>query len=322
MFPFIVADVGGTNARFALVTGKEDGRFRFEAPQKLNGHNFPTFADALATYLDSLGGLKPRGACVAIAGPVGDDRVSMTNLPWQFSLSEMRQKFGLETFCALNDFAAQAMGAGQVQESDLIHIKAGLPDPTGNKAVFGPGTGLGVAGLVYGKQGWIPIASEGGHVNIAPATAYECDIIKAAQTEFGHVSAEIFISGPGLVRLYTTLAKVRGESARELEPKTVLADALAGSDPLCLETLNVFCSLLGTLAGNLALTYGATGGVYMAGGVLPRFHEFLRNSEFIERFSNKGVMSKYVKDIPASLVIHEEVAFTGAAAWLLQIAEK
>ena len=323
MFPFIVADIGGTNARFALATGMKNDRIQIEESRTLNGRDYPTFADALDAYTGTLKSVKAHAACIAIAGPVGEDRVSMTNLSWEFSLSEMRKRFGFEKFAALNDFAAQAVAASQFQDSDLVNIKSGVADPLGNKAIFGPGTGLGVAGLAYNGGAWLPIPSEGGHVNIAPATELECDIVKAAIAKWGHVSAEHFISGPGLVNLYNVLASVRGEQPEELEPQDVTDAALSTtasnkSDALCRETLNVFCSFLGSLAGNLALTYGGTGGVYMAGGVLPRFTEFLRASPFIERFSDKGVMSKYVQDIPASLVVHEQAAFVGAAAWLLQ----
>lgn len=265
-----------------------------------------------------LSGVKPRAACIAIAGPVGEDRVRMTNLSWDFSLSEMRKRFGFEMFIAMNDFAAQAVAASQLQSHDVLAVKDGVADPLGNKAIFGPGTGLGVAGLAYNNRGWLPIPSEGGHVNVAPATALECDIIKVAIETFGHVSAETFLSGPGLVNLYQTLAAVRGETAAELQPKDITGAALAGTDPLCVTTLETFCSLLGSLAGNLALTYGATGGVYMAGGILPRFTDFLLNSSFVERFANKGVMSKYVEDIPAFLIVRENAAFLGAAAWLMQ----
>jgi glucokinase len=318
MFPFIVADIGGTNARFALATGRKDDQIQIEEARTLNGRDFPTFEEALDAYSGTLNGIKPRAACVAIAGPVGEDQVSMTNLSWNFSLSETRQRFGFEKFVAMNDFAAQAVAASELQGDDLLAVKAGQINPIGNKAIFGPGTGLGVAGLAHHKGDWIPIPSEGGHVNIAPATDVECEIIKAAMKRWGHVSAERFISGPGLVNLYETVAEVRGEQPRTLEPKDVTAGALAGSDPLCVETLQVFCSLLGSLAGNLALTYGASGGVYMAGGILPRFAEFLQQSTFSERFTEKGVMSKYVKDIPAYLVVRPNAAFLGAAAWLLQ----
>ena len=318
MFPFIVADIGGTNARFALVTGKKGDQIQIDDQQTLNGSEFPTFADALDAYTGTLKGIKPRAACVAIAGPVDEDQVSMTNLSWHFSLSEMRKRFGFEKFVAMNDFAAQAVAASQLRDTDLVEVKQGVADPLGNKAIFGPGTGLGVAGLAYNHGGWLPIPSEGGHVNIAPATELECDIVKAAIAKWGHVSAEMFISGPGLVNLYTVLASVRGQQAQALEPKDVTEAALNNSDDLCVETLNTFCSLLGTLAGNLALTYGATGGVYMAGGVLPRVADFLGRSAFVDRMSSKGVMSKYLRDIPAYIVVRENAAFLGAAAWLLQ----
>ncbi|HEY6529322.1 MAG TPA: glucokinase [Cellvibrionaceae bacterium] len=318
MYPSIVADIGGTNARFALVSGKANGQFTFSDIQILPAGGYANFSDALRAYIAMLPGLQPKAVCAAIAGPVVGDKVRMTNLNWAFSCKAVAEEFGLSRFIAMNDFAAVAAAAGNIHPEHLINIKPGRADPHGNKAVFGPGTGLGVAGVVNYNGKWLPLPSEGGHVNLAPRDAFEADIIKAAISTYGHVSAEVFISGPGLVHLYQTIAAVQGAAAEAVKPADITKRALAGDDALCLLTLNTFCSFIGSFAGNLALTYGATGGVYMAGGILPRFADFLRASSFSAAFADKGAQKGYVADVPADLIVHPEVAFAGAAAWLEQ----
>lgn len=317
MFPYIVADIGGTNARFALVTGKTD-LYSFEHIQILKGADFATFEDALSAYLATLGDIKPAAMCAAIAGPVTGDQIKMTNLSWAFSCEQVAKQFGFKAFVAMNDFAAVAAGVPLMTPEHLVTFKGGEVQEGGNKAVFGPGTGLGVAGVINHKGQWLPNPCEGGHINIAPSSAFEADVIKAAIAHHGHVSAESFISGPGLVNLYNAICEVEGREKAALEPKDVTAKALDGSDSTCVTTLNTFCSLLGSFAGNLALTYGATGGIYLAGGILPRFSDFVIKSDFATKFAHKGPMSRYVENIPAYLVTHDELAFNGAAAWLAQ----
>ncbi|MEY4589279.1 MAG: glucokinase [Pseudomonadota bacterium] len=318
MYPSIVADIGGTNARFALVNGRTNDQFTFSDIHILPTCDYPSFSDALRAYIARLPGLKPKAFCAAIAGPVVGDAVQLTNVNWAFSCKAVAEEFGLARFIAMNDFAAVAAAAGDIHPEHLINIKPGRADPHGNKAVFGPGTGLGVAGVVNSNGKWLPLPSEGGHVNLAPSDAFEADIIKAAMATHGHVSAEVFISGPGLVHLYQAIAVVQGVTANAFKPSDITQHALAGTDELCLLTLNTFCSFIGSFAGNLALTYGATGGVYMAGGILPRFADFLRDSHFTEKFTAKGAQKGYVANVPADLIVHPEVAFAGAAAWLTQ----
>jgi len=315
MYPYLVADIGGTNARFAIVKSKLGGQYQLEHITKLNGSDYSSFFDALKAYLEGVGIDCPKSACIAIAGPIDGDVIKMTNLPWQFSRRELQQAFALEKLELINDFAAMALCTSELDVEHVINIKPGT-EKTGNKAILGPGTGLGVAGLARSGNKWLAIPSEGGHVNVAPATPLECDIIKAASASHGHVSAETFISGPGIVNLYRALAQVRGEAATYSEPQQISAGALERQEVLSVETLKVFCSFLGTLSGNLALTYGALGGVYLAGGILPRFIDFFQASEFVQRFSEKGVMSPYLSDIPVNLITYEFSAFLGAAACL------
>lgn len=318
MFPYIVADIGGTNARFGLVTGEQAGQPKIEKVEVLDGDNYSTLQDAMRAYVENLGIAMPKAACVAIAGPIDGDKARMTNLNWNFSQKAVKEEFGFERFAAINDFAALSIATSKLSSADLTLVRNGKMDLQGNKAILGPGTGLGVAGLAYTSHGWLPIPSEGGHANIAPATELECEVIKAAIGQHGHVSAEIFISGPGLVRLYNALAVVRDQNAEELEPKDVTARALDNSDALCKETLELFCSFIGTLSGNLALTYGARGGVYLAGGILPRLVDFLKASAFIDRFESKGVMSHYLADIPVNIMSHEQPGLLGSAVWISQ----
>jgi len=319
MYPYIVADIGGTNARFALITGKNNQNHRIEHIKILAASEYATLAEALKTYLESLGSIQVKNACVAVAGPVVGDRVKMTNLSWEFSCQDMARSFNFEHFIAMNDFAAVAAACSQVTADHLIEIKSGTETRDSTKAVFGPGTGLGVAGLVNNHGSWVPVPSEGGHVNIAPATAFEIEVLKAAMEQHDHVSAEVFLSGPGLFNLYRAVCAVRGETAKTLSPAEISKGALEGTEEILVQTLGTFCSFIGSFAGNLALTYGAKGGIYMAGGILPRFSDFLKASAFEERFQSKGPMSKYVKDIPAYLIVHPETPFVGSGAWLEQV---
>ena len=318
MYPYLVADIGGTNARFAVVTGKHGGRYQLQHITKLNGSEYSSFSEALAAYLQGLGMACPKNACVAIAGPIEGGKVAMTNLPWTFTREGLAKEFNLDNIELLNDFAALAVATSELEAEHTQAIKSGTAEPKGNKGILGPGTGLGVAGLTHTGEAWQPIPSEGGHVNLAPATPLECELIAAGIKLHGHVSAETFISGPGLVNLYTALAEVRGEPAVHQQPQDISAAALGDKDSLSRESLTLFCSFLGGLSGNLALTYGAKGGVYLAGGILPRFVDFLCNSEFVSRFASKGVMSHYLSDVPVYLIHYEYCAFLGAAAWLDQ----
>ncbi len=318
MFPYVVADIGGTNARFALASGKKDGLYVLEKTLILKGKDFATFEDALSAYLESLGDIKPTAMCAAIAGPVIGDIVQMTNLSWKFSCRAVAAQFGFEAFEAMNDFAAVAAGVPLMGQEHLVTLKDGAAAANGNKAVFGPGTGLGVAGVIRHNNLWLPNPCEGGHINIAPSSTFEADVIKAAIGHLGHVSAESFISGPGLVHLYKAICEVEGNTPANYEPSDISTKAIDGSDAACRTTLETFCSLLGSFAGNLALTYGATGGIYLAGGILPRFIDFVKTSNFATKFAHKGPMSPYVENIPAYLITHPELAFNGAAAWLEQ----
>ncbi|MFD9945002.1 glucokinase [Nonomuraea sp. NPDC059023] len=308
--PWLVADVGGTNARFGLVTAPG------EAPSHvavLAGADHASLPDAVAAYLaDHAGGVRPGAACVAVAGPIGGDSYQLTNLPWSGSVRDL----GVPYAVLLNDFEALAVSLPHLGADDLADLGGPVPGD-GIKAVLGPGTGLGVAGLVPADHGWIPVPGEGGHVSVPVHDEREQEIVAALRAQgLRHVEAEHVLSGPGLARLYRALALVNGAAPEDgLSAAEIVARA---GDPLCAETVDVFCAMLGTFAGNVALTLGARGGVYIGGGVLPRIVERVRASAFRRRFAASPSMSGYLSSIATTLIVAPQPALTGAAAWLTQ----
>ncbi len=319
MFPLLVADIGGTNARFALVTQPSNGLQPVLCHLKIMpGVAFPTFSSALNAYLSTLEGEKPTSACIAIASPIDGDRIEMTHLPWSFSINEIKERFGFECFEVMNDFNAVALGVSVLTEKDIEEVKPGVKHDYEPRAIIGPGTGLGVSGLTYCRESelWLPISGLGGHVNLPATTLYESELIAAVMEDLDHVSAELMISGTGLGNLYAAVCKVEGQTPKEFSPADITAKALSETDANCVKTLESFCSFLGGVAGNLALTFGARGGVYIAGGIVPRFVAFLKESAFVDRFSHKGVMSEYVKNIPVSVITNTQVGLIGAAVWI------
>lgn len=330
-FPWIVADIGGTNARFSLVTDRDEqtGAYTLSQQQDFATADFATFEACFDAYLSAIGseleGSRPEYACIAIAGPVNGDKVKFTNVNWHFSISEVQQHFALKRFEVLNDFAALACSVTHLDAEDCIEVRPGQALEKTAKAIIGPGTGLGVAALVHGGQGWAPLASEGGHRGFAPQTEREIGVLNVLQAERGYVCAENLLSGAGLVNIYSALAQLDGKPCGELHPSEITERVLSADAAhlnekvdaeLARETLEVFCAVLGSVVGDTALTYGAKGGVYLGGGILPRMPKLLLNSEFLARFENKGVMSHYLQDIPIQLIVHKNPALIGAAAWL------
>nr|WP_307819525.1 glucokinase [Microbispora rosea] len=270
-------------------------------------------ADAVAAYLaDHAGGVRPGAACLAIAGPVDGDRYRLTNAGWSGSVTEL----GIPHTALLNDFEALAISLPHLAGDDLVPLGGPPPVAGLTKAVLGPGTGLGVAGLVPVREGWQPVAGEGGHVAVPVVTELEMEIVRALRADgMPYVDAEHLLSGSGLPRLYRGLALVHG-----VTPQARTAAQITSSDePLCAETVEVFLALLGGFACGVALTFGARGGVYLGGGVLPRLVSRIPGSAFRARFETTApALSEYVAEIATPLIIAEQPALTGAAAWLTQ----
>ena len=309
-----IADVGGTRARFGLVG--PDGAVRRVAVRECSAH--AGFADAAAEYLGGLGpdAGRPRRAAVAVACPVTGDRVTLTNHPWSFSIEETRQRFGLDALTVVNDFSAVARGIPHLRAGDLMQVGGGRPVDGAAKAVLGPGTGLGVSGLVpAGGGGWAILEGEGGHATAAASSAREADVVADLRREFGHVSAERVLAGPGLVNLYAALCRLDGEAPEpRLTPHDVVARGLERRSPRCREALGLAAEMLGAFAADLALTLGARGGVYVGGGIVPRYAAAFAGSGFRRRFEAKGRFSDYLAAIPTFVVLHELPAFLGLAS--------
>ncbi|WP_210330591.1 glucokinase [Aliikangiella sp. G2MR2-5] len=314
---FIVADIGGTNARFGLVTGfdKSSGAFTVGNQQTFPSADFKGLEEAVACYQDTLGGAKVAGACLAVAGPVAGDDVKLTNLNWQFAISSAQKQLGLERLEIINDFAAYAYAIQYIEPTNIRTINPGRGLENTPIIVVGPGTGFGVAALVKGNQRTHVVASEGGHMSLAANTALQAAIKEQLSRKYSLVSIERVFSGPGLRHLYHAYAAVEGSQAQDYRTSEISQHALQGTDEMCVRTLSLFCSWLGSVIGDLTLALGARGGVYLGGGILPRIADFLVESEFSQSFKAKDQMSHYLENIPVSLVTEGSSALLGAAAW-------
>ena len=318
-FPRLMGDVGGTNARFAVQEAPG------APPTQVVTYpvvEYANFDDCLQAYVGQLTCARPRQAAVGIANPIVGDHVKMTNFHWAFSIEAVRQKLGFDRLLLINDFTALALSLPMLQPEHLRRIGAGgTVDPKGPVGLIGPGTGLGVSGLLLDTAGHaVPLGGEGGHVSLAPANAREDKVVAALRDKFGHASAERALSGMGLVNLYEALCTIDGAASKALDPAGVTGAATAGSDPRCVEAVEIFFGLLGSVAGNLALTLGSRGGMYLGGGIIPRLGDWIDRSTFRERFVAKGRFRDYLDGIPTFL-IHAETspALIGAANALDQL---
>ncbi|WP_243392912.1 glucokinase [Kinneretia aquatilis] len=311
--PRLIADIGGTYARFALETSP--GEFSRIASLRCAEH--ADFHAAVSAYLKGLADTPHIAhAAIAIANPVEGDQVRMTNYHWQFSIEEMRQRLGFDTLVVVNDFTALAMALPRLSPADVRQVGGGEARMPSVIGLLGSGSGLGVSGLIPAGDGWIALGTEGGHTNFAPRDEREIAILRHAWKQYDHVSFERLLSGPGLELIYRALAEHAGQEAEELDAPKITQRALDASDALCVETLEVFCGLLGTAASNLAVTLGALGGVYIGGGIVPRLGEAFDRSSFRARFEDKGRFSDYVAGIPTFVITAEHATFKGASAIL------
>ena len=310
---WLVGDVGATNARFGLVSPQR----KLLHTRTLPVHDYATIGDALTAYLSDRGSLlMPRQGAIAIASAITGDRVAMTNHPWSFSVSALRSQLGLHRLEVINDFTALALALPRLTDQDRVTIGGGVPAQGAPLGVLGPGSGLGVSGMIPSGTGWVAIAGEGGHATMAPATDRESAVLDRLRRHFDHVSAERVLSGPGLVNLYNALASLEGIPSRGYTAAQITDPDTGAADPLCAEATTLFCAMLGTVAGNLALTLGARGGVYIGGGIVPRFGERFAQSPFRARFEAKGRLNEYLAVIPTYVVTHPLPAFLGCAALL------
>jgi glucokinase len=304
----LMADIGATTTRCALL----DDKGHELAPEIFENVDFTGVTGVLRVYLDHRRASdRPTRAALAVAAPIVGDDVQMINIGWRFSQSELKQALELKQLQVVNDFAAVAWALRQLTPADITSIGGGERAPRATLAALGPGSGLGVSALVPASEGWTAMTGEGGHVSMAAATREEQDVIASLRNRFdGHCSAERVLSGPGLVNLYVALAELAGRGQPTVNPEDVTNLAKQG-EPLARKTLAMFFAMLGTVAANLAVTTGARGGVYIAGGIVPRFVEQLKKSEFRARFEAKGRYRGYLAAIPTHVITAPLPAFRG-----------
>jgi glucokinase len=304
----ILGDLGATYARLALLHRGKIGPIT-----TVNVEDYSTPVDAIRAFLESASADRPTHATIAAAGPVVNDRIVMTNAPWVVDAGTITAAFGLSSTVILNDFAALAWALPALTVADVQQVGRGTAAAGAPLAVLGPGSGFGVAGLVRGQKEEIAVVTEGGHATLPADNEREEAIIRALREKFGHVSIERALSGSYLGALCTAVAAVDGLLDPGGDAPEIVSRALQRSCPASLATLELFCALLGSVAGNIALTLGAQGGVFIAGGLVPRFLDFFQRSTFRERFEGKGRLTEYLARVPTCVITHPHPAFLGLA---------
>ena len=312
-YPRIVGDIGGTHARFAMQVSQGKP---ISEPQALPSGDFSGPAEAIRHYLKLTGLPHPRWAGLAIATPISGDMLTMTNSGWKFSISDTREKLALTHLRMLNDFTALALALPKLGPDDLVQIGTGKAEAEKPMGLIGPGTGLGVSGLVPCAQGHTAIEGEGGHSTMPAFNAREAELIALARKKFAHVSAERLLSGPGLMMLYQVIAESGGLPDEKLQADEISKRGIAGSCPVCKEALDTFCAMLGTVAADVALVLGARGGIYIGGGIIPKLGDYFATSPFRARFEEKGRFSPYLAKIPTWVIHAPWPGLIGAASAL------
>ncbi len=320
--PWLLADIGGTKTRFSLCP--PDGGP--EQTEVYYNKDHDSLAAAARDYLERRQPASPPvEAALCVAGPIAGDTVGLTNFGWSFSIEQWRNEMGLRHLEVINDFTAVALSVPHLGSQDVRQIGGGAVQDGAAIGIIGPGTGLGVSGLVPVGGQWTALRSEGGHISLAASTDREADVMRQLRGRFGsHVSAERAISGPGLSNLYAALCALDGVTAGDLQPRDIAslgaapgaAIGAAGGDRQCAEACLMLSAMLGTVAGDLALTLGAHGGVYIAGGVIHNMGAAFDDTAFRERFEDKGRLRDFVAPIPAFAVTEPWPALTGLAAVL------
>jgi len=309
-YPRLLGDIGGTNARWAWVE-QPGSPLQDVAVRPCAEH--ASLAESAADYLARAGHSNPRWVAIGVATPVTGDQVRMTNQPWTFSIAELQRALGAQRCVVMNDFTALAMSLPALGAGELRAIGGGTPVTGAPLALLGPGTGLGVSGLIStAGSGWHALSGEGGHVTLAAADDHEAALIALLRRRFGHVSAERVLSGQGLINLHEALCALDGSPARMLKPTELTQAAIDGTDAQCVRTIRLFTGLLGGVAGDLALTLGARGGVYVGGGIVPRLGAAFDDAHFRARFEQKGRFATYLQAVPTWVISASTPALLGA----------
>ncbi len=313
----LVADIGGTNARFAVA---DLATLDLSDIRQLRCADHASLEAALGEYIGGLA-TTPDRAAIAVAAPVTGADVSLTNSAWCVGQQELCRRFKLREVKLLNDFAALALSLPFLAAADLRQIGGSTPVEHASKAVLGPGTGLGVAGLVWSGTGWVAVPGEGGHMSLGAADERQLALLERLRKGRAHLSAERALSGPGLAELYQAVAASRGIAPVELQPNDVIVLGLSGEDEIAVEALELFIDWLGRFAGDAALLLGARGGIYLGGGIAPKLVAKLASGPFRQAFEDKGRMAALLAPIPVYVILAEFAALTGAASALRDTAK-
>lgn len=315
MTSYLVADIGGTNARCAraAVDSEQRSAALFDT-RTYRCAELASIDAMLARYGNDTQGELPTRVSLAVAGPVTGDRITLTNNDWNFSTEQLRRRFEFQDLVVMNDLAAVAYATRFLRDDELLEVKTGTTPQAATRAVIGVGTGLGAAALHYAKGSWRAIASEGGHATFAPVTRAETEAANALVDTTGAASWENLLSGPGLVHVYRTVASMGGRFDPELSSHDIVQHARNNHDRHCVRAVQVFCRALARFASDAALWFGATGGIYLAGHLLRDLSPWLNDESFAVHFSDKGVMSDLIATIPVSLILADQPGLIGAAA--------
>lgn len=306
----LVGDIGGTNARFALVADRSS---RPQHEQVMRCADFEGLEQAMRRYLADHGNPAILEAALDVATGITGDFVQLTNGPWGFSIEKTRRALALDRLHVINDFTALALSVPTLQPQELRQVGEGQAVTGSAIAVIGPGTGLGVSGLLPAGGGWIALQGEGGHTAFSPMTGREVEVLRWLMQRYEHVSTERVVSGMGLENLYQALCALDHVTAQTLTPAQITEAALAGNEAHCREALDMFCAILGAAAANLVVTLGARAGCYIGGGIVPRLGEYFVHSPFRARFERKGRFSAYVATVPTHVILAETPALRGLA---------
>ena len=311
-FPILIGDIGGTNARFAILVDANAEPKQFPIVQTAD---FATIDDATQSAILDRTSLQPRSAVLAVAGPVDGDEIELTNCPWVVRPRAMIENLGLHDVVVLNDFEAQALAVVALGAEHMEKIGSGTPDPTAGRGVLGPGTGLGVAGLIHACHRWIPVPGEGGHMDIGPRTPRDHEVFPHLEPIEGRISGEQLLCGRGLVNIYRAVAKAEDVEPRFTTPAEITGAALEKSDTVAEEALSMFVTCLGRTAGDLALVFMSRGGVYLTGGIAQKIVPALQTGNFRAAFEDKAPHKELMRDMPVYVITHPLAALSGLAAY-------
>ncbi|MEM1377156.1 MAG: glucokinase [Pseudomonadota bacterium] len=311
-FPIMIADIGGTNARFSILV---DAHAEPKIFENIQAADYPDLNEAIQKHVLDRTSLIPHTAVLAVAGPVDGDVIDLTNNHWVVEPLKMISDLGFEEVVVLNDYEAQALAAVALQPDQLQQIGEGTQDDDANRVVLGPGTGLGVAGLVHAANRWIPVAGEGGHVDLGAQTERDAQVFAHLERINGRISGEQILCGRGLLNLYQAVCHADGVEIEFSDPVEVSESAIAGTNPQAIETISLFSEYLGRVAGDLALVFMAQGGVYLTGGITKKILPVFDEARFRTAFANKAPHAALMSDIPTYAVINDRAPMKGLAAF-------